>query len=268
MLTEGDGDGLTIRNLLDQTSGIPNPIPLGWAHLIQDDSPFDEKERLSEIISENSKLDFKPGAKYAYSNLSYWLLGEIIGKVSGISYKDYMRTKIFQRLSLSSAEMDFIVEPRSDHANGYLKQWSIMDLLKSLLIEKKYFGEYENGWLHINEHYLDGPAFGGIVASAKSVGSFLQDQLKEHSVLFSDETKTLFYEQQKNSSGNPIPMTLGWHIGSVDGSRFYYKEGGGAGFHSEMRLYPSSKIATVFIANSTDFDADGFLNSFDKDFLR
>jgi D-alanyl-D-alanine carboxypeptidase len=40
-------------------------------------------------------------------------------------------------------------------------------------------------------------------------------------------------------------MTLGWHIGELNGTRFFYKEGGGRGFHSMMRVYPVSKIRAM-----------------------
>lgn len=44
-------------------------------------------------------------------------------------------------------------------------------------------------------------------------------------------------------------MTLGWHVAQRDRG-FLCKEGGGAGFHAEMRLYPAARIGTVVIANA------------------
>ena len=41
--------------------------------------------------------------------------------------------------------------------------------------------------------------------------------------------------KQTDGMGRPIPMTLGWHIGN--GTAYFFKEGGGGGFHSEMRVY-------------------------------
>jgi D-alanyl-D-alanine carboxypeptidase len=63
-------------------------------------------------------------------------------------------------------------------------------------------------------------------------------------------------------------MTLGWHVGSMDGASFYYKEGGGAGFHCMMRLYPHSRIATVVMTNATRFDVSECLNLLDRTFVR
>jgi D-alanyl-D-alanine carboxypeptidase len=140
-------------------------------------------------------------------------------------------------------------------------------LIKSFVIESRYVGEYEEGWLHINDHYLNGSAFGGIVGTARSIGIFLQDQLSDRSKLFSAQTKTLFFEQQRTNDGKVIDMTLGWHIGAIHGVKYFFKEGGGGGFHCEMRIYPAAGIGSVAVANSALFDANGFLNAVDKEFL-
>ncbi len=261
------GNQVTIRHLLSQTSGIPNPIPLKWVHLVEENKKYDEDSALQKLLNENSKLDFSPGKKYAYSNLSYWLLGKIIEKSAGISYSEYMRNNIFQKLNISSNEIDFIIPLESNHSKAYLKKWSFFDLFKSFFIESKYLGEYEDGWLHIKNHYLNGLPFGGIISTARAVSIFLQDQLRNESVLFSKKNKNLFYEQQKNNDGELIEMSLGWHINTIGNNKYYFKEGGGAGFHSEMRIYPSQKIATVVIANNTSFDVKEFLNNVDREFF-
>lgn len=51
-------------------------------------------------IFEKEKLDFKPGTKCAYSNSNYNLLALIIEVVSGTKYGDFLRTEIFDRLSM------------------------------------------------------------------------------------------------------------------------------------------------------------------------
>ncbi|HOD13560.1 MAG TPA: serine hydrolase domain-containing protein [Spirochaetota bacterium] len=258
---------ITIRQLLSQTSGIPDPIPLRWVHLAGEDPSFDEDLALNNILAENPKLDFYPGKKYAYSNISYWLLGKIIEKAGGTGFKAYMRDNIFRRLGLSPQEIDCRIPSGSNHAKGYLKKYSFLNLFKSLVMDAKYFGDYEGGWLRIRDHYLNGPSFGGMVSSARSIGVFLQDQLQEESVLFSKEGRRLFYEQQRNNDGDLIGMSPGWHIKSTGKTTYYYKEGGGGGFHCEMRIYPSRKIASVVIANNTSFDAPGFLDDTDREFF-
>jgi hypothetical protein len=74
-------------------------------------------------------------------------------------------------------------------------------------------------------------------------------------------------ERQRTNAGNPIDMTLGWHMGANGNVPYYYKEGGGAGFHAEMRCYPSIGIASVVIANNTAFNVNRLLNTADREFF-
>jgi hypothetical protein len=48
---------------------------------------------------------------------------------------------------------------------------------------------------------------------------------------------------------------------------YLFKEGGGGGFHSEMRLYPQLGIGTIVMANSTTFNSTRFLNHTDNVFF-
>lgn len=260
------GSAVKVGHLLAQTSGIPNPIPLKWVHLAQEHARFDEQSALREISGENSELDFTPGEKYGYSNISYWELGQLVASVTGKSFEDVVREKIFMRLGLSSGEIDFVIPASGRHAKGYLPKWSFLNLLKSFLIDPKFVGEYENGWLHIEDHYVNGAAFGGVVATARAIGVFLQDQLRDSSRLFSGTTRALFFEQQRGNDSEPVGMTPGWHIGEENGVGYFFKEGGGGGFHCEMRIYPRRGIATVVIANNTSFDVKEFLKTADAEF--
>lgn len=257
------GNKVLVRHLLAQTSGLPNPIPLRWVHLASEHEHYDEAAAMETILCKYPRLDFVPGTRYQYSNISYWLLGSLIANVSGMSFEAYMRMHIFARIGTPAGEMDWVILALDHHAKGYLRKWSFLNLLKPFLLDAEFIGKYEGDWLHIEHHYLNGPAFGGIVTSARALGVFLQDQLQDESKLFGKPTRDLFYEQQRNNRGEPVNMTLGWHIGWRNGKRYYFKEGGGGGFHSEMRIYPDAKVATVVIGNDTSFDAPGLLNRVD-----
>ena len=262
------GHGITLRQLLNHTSGVPNPIPLRWVHLAAEDSSFNEAEALATVLRENPDLAFEPGRKFAYSNIGYWLLGKVVEQVTGQSYPAYIRGNILQPLRLSAQEMDFVIPDESRHANGYLKKYSLMNLVKGFVIDRKFVGGYEGHWLRLNSHYLNGPAFGGLIGTARGFSRFLQDQLRGESVLFGLETKRLLETRQTDGAGRPIPMTPGWHVGETHGVAYFFKEGGGGGFHSEMRIYPTRGIATVVLANNTEFSSTDFLHRVDRTFLK
>jgi len=261
------GDRLTVRHLLAQTSGIPNPIPLKWVHLPEEHAAYDEQAMLARRLAENPTLRFPPGERYAYSNISYWLLGRVVEKASGLPYQDYVRANVFDRLGLSHAAIGFVIPDRANHAKGYLPRWSLSNLLKPFLIDRKFVGEYEGSWLHVKDNFLDGAAFGGIVTSARAMSRFLQDQIAPGSVLLGLEARRLFFERQRNDAGELVETTLGWHV-APHGKGYYFKEGGGAGFHSEMRIDPVARFGSVVIANSGSFDVKGFLDAADGEFAR
>ena len=62
-------------------------------------------------------------------------------------------------------------------------------------------------------------------------------------------------------------MTLGWQVGDVEGSEYYFKEGGGGGYHCEMRIYPAQRLASLIMVNRTVFNSRKFLNTLDKEFV-
>lgn len=261
------GRGITLRQLLCHTSGLPNPVPLRWVHLAAEHSTFDETEALMTVLRRNPDLAFEPGRKFAYSNIGYWLLGKAIEQATGQSYSAYVKANVLRPLGLSADAMDFVIPSESRHANGYLKKYSLMNLVKGFLIDRKFVGDYEGRWLRLNGHYLNGPAFGGLIGTARGFGRFLQDQLRGESVLFAPQTKSLLETRQTDGAGRPIPMTLGWHVGETSGAAFFFKEGGGGGFHCEMRIYPAKGLGTVVMANSTEFGSSRFLNCTDCVFL-
>ena len=258
------GPDVTVRQLLSHTSGIPNPIPLRWVHPAALHDTFDEHAALASVLQEHPKRSFPPATKYKYSNIGYWLLGHIVERVSGSPFPSFVREQLLQPLGITPEEFGYEVPDYTNHAKGYLAKYSFMNLVKGFVIDRELIGGYEGRWLRIHDHYVNGAAFGGMVGSVRGFGKFLQDQLRPHSALFSDKTRALFFAPQRTNDGTDIPMTLGWHVGTAQHTQFFYKEGGGGGFHSMMRVYPSSGIATIVIANATGFDVRRLLDAMDR----
>jgi D-alanyl-D-alanine carboxypeptidase len=259
---------LLVRHLLSQTSGVPNPIPLRWVHLPAEHDRFEERARLAAILAEHRELDFAPGDKYRYSNLSYWLLGRLVEQVTGARFAEHLAESVFRPLDLPPEEIAFTIPASERHAQGYLPRLSFMNLFKRFLVDEPFIGERQGPWTHVNDAYVDGPAYGGLVTSARALARLLQDLLTDDSHLLGPRGRQLLFERQRDADGDPVEMTLGWHVGEEHGVPYYFKEGGGAGFHGEMRLYPAANIASVVIANNAAFDVKGFLRDLDGEFLR
>jgi D-alanyl-D-alanine carboxypeptidase len=260
------GDAVTVRQLLSHTAGIPSPIPLRWVHPVDAGPAFDEDATLRGVVRRHPRLSATPGTRFAYSNIGYWLLGALIEQITGQSFSSYVDSQLFAPLGLVSHELAYVIREQGTHATGYLERPSLINLMRPFFIGHDLIGERRGRWLEIRPHYVNGPAFGGIVGRAKGFARFLQDQLGDRSCLFGEHTRSLLLEQQRTSRGD-IPMTLGFHIGSLAAHTHYFKEGGGGGFHSMMRLYKEQGIGTVLMVNATTFNVSKALDVLDAPLL-
>ncbi|HEX4998858.1 MAG TPA: serine hydrolase domain-containing protein [Terriglobia bacterium] len=245
------GDRVTIRHLLAQTSGIPNPLPLKWLHLVSDHDRYDEESALKQVMSRRPRRVSEPGEQYSYSNISYWLLGKVIESVSGRSYEEYVREHIFDALGVRAEAASFQIKDPGRHARGYQKFFSLVGLSLYLLMDRRVIGETVRGYATVLPVYMNGPAYGGLICTASGFALFLQDMLRSEPRLLASETRDLFLTEQTTTSGRPTGMTLGWRVGALQGEPWYGKPGGGPGFRSNVRLYPGPGIGVAWLANET-----------------
>ncbi len=254
---------VTIAELIAHTGGVVNPLPLRWVHPAAAHADFDERAALTAVLAAHPRLASPPGTRFRYSNLGYWLLGSVVERASGRRFVDFVREQIVSPLGIAPAELDYVVSDPALHAEGYLEKYSLFNLAKGFLIDGALIGGYSGRWLRIAPHYLNGPAFGGLVGTARSFARFLQDELGERSAVLDRPTGALLYEIQHTRNGRAVPMTLGWHARETPFGNVFFKEGGGGGFHCMMRLYRSAGVGTVLMTNATGFDVSSALDALD-----
>jgi len=182
-----------------------------------------------------------------------------------------MRQHIFSPLGISQEEVSCLIVDSTVHARGYQKKYSILGILLPLMIDKTLLEGAEKSWIRLSPVYMNGPAYGGLIGTARGFSRFLQDQLRVKPVLISSETKKLFFSHQKNNKGQDIITTLGWHRGQLSDTRYYGKPGGGPGFQSNIRVYPERRIATAWFINATGASEraiNKFTDSVDRNFVQ
>src|SRR5215212_6872001 len=106
-------DKITIQQLLDMSSGMGDIFGPKY-----DATAKDHIRSLSDYVPFfiDAPLEFEPGAKRRYSNAGYVVLGLVIERVSGMSYYDYVRTKIFAPAGMNDTDsypVDAIVPNRA-----------------------------------------------------------------------------------------------------------------------------------------------------------
>ncbi len=90
-----DAPEITIRHLLTHSAGFPEDNPWGDRQLADSDA------ELMGLIEGGVSFSNVAGIEYEYSNLGFALLGQIVQVVSGMDYRDYTRTHIFEPLGMT-----------------------------------------------------------------------------------------------------------------------------------------------------------------------
>ncbi|WP_106915208.1 serine hydrolase domain-containing protein [Chryseobacterium aurantiacum] len=107
----GWADEVTIKDLLQYTSGIPN---VNWKTIKND------KDIFNDLMLVN-KLTFVPGTEYDYNNNNLFLRQFIIEHLTGMPYKTYIKKFVFQPLQMNASIMTPIADEKNI-AQGFNSQ--------------------------------------------------------------------------------------------------------------------------------------------------
>jgi CubicO group peptidase (beta-lactamase class C family) len=114
-LPEGKGvwDSITVRHLLTHTSGVPEYT----------DSTFNYRKDYTEDqlvrFAASRRLDFRPGARWSYSNTGYLLLGVLVHRVTGRFYGDVLHDLIFAPAGMLTTRIISEADIIPNRAAGY-----------------------------------------------------------------------------------------------------------------------------------------------------
>lgn len=255
---------ITIRQLLAHSAGIPNPIPLSWIHLASEHSFFDRNQFFSAVFSRNRKMKSAPNEKFAYSNLGYVLLGQVIEKVSGLSYEQYITDNILTKLGVSPQQLGFEITQDDRHAKGYQKRFSWINLLLGFFVNKsKFMLGAEGRWRPFREYYVNGASYGGLIGTPNAFVRYLQELLKADSQIFKDDFKKLLFIENYTLHDQSTGMCLSWFTGELRGRKYLAHAGGGGGYYCEIRIYPEQGFGSVIFFNRTGMGDERFLDKVD-----
>lgn len=109
---------IPIKNLMNHSSGIHDY----WQNNIENN-----KDSIYKFLTNIDSLLFPLNTAYSYCNTAYFLLGQIIEKVSGKSYGDFLRENIFIPLGMKNTKVYDGKE--IDRAIGYDEEWNKNDFL-------------------------------------------------------------------------------------------------------------------------------------------
>jgi CubicO group peptidase (beta-lactamase class C family) len=210
---------ITLANLLGHTSGIPN---------FTNDKDFAtwgmSKHTVAEEIAffSDKPLEFEPGSKFAYSNSNYEVLGAIIEKVSGETYGDQLRKRIFQPLGMQDTGLDTdeLILPK--RAQGY--------------------SPGKDGLVHARSESMTVPWAAGAIYSTTGDLSRWERALFGGKVL-NDASLAAMTTAGKGDYG------LGVGVVRQSGVKVIQHGGGIEGFNTQLAYLPDRKITVVVLSN-------------------
>lgn len=216
---------ITVRQLLTHTSGI-------WSYT--NDGKFMSRETMlelkpSEVVAtfKDHVPDFEPGTKWRYSNSGYYLLGEIIAKVSGKPYAKFVKDEFFTPLGLRTRyESNRDVIP--NRAQGYSFE-------KGVIANDLAMGADVPG------------AAGSLLSSAEGL-------VRWNIALTSGNVVSLkSYEQMTTKTALPDGKSKGYGFGlgidEWEGRPMISHGGGIFGFLSQLAYYPKDGLSVAVISN-------------------
>jgi CubicO group peptidase (beta-lactamase class C family) len=248
---------LTIRHLLQHSSGLPDTVPamVGWVHY--DDATPNQTEIVKRYLPEFNTLKFEPGTQAVYSNLNYMVLGAIIEAASGQAYESFIIENILAPLGMSQTSFLYSSAMAEHAAAGSLPVvHAYTPLLPTLLDSKALIRERNGKLMWMNRFYIEATPSTGLIGPVSDVVKFMlmylnHGKLNETRILSPESVSTLTETSPIDGRG------LGWYVGESNVERYLEHMGGGAGFATTMRLYPESGIGIAILANGTDLDREG-----------
>lgn len=225
-----DWQDITIHHLLSHQSGIVdffNDLRIdSWSNGVTNQDVID-------YFSVNSALEFEPGTRGEYCNTGFVLLAEIVSRVTGLRFADYLDSIIFEPLGMENSYIvDEFSMPRDSDALNYAQfqtQW-----------DGQIF--YTNGTM-------------GQVSSINDIDLFIAGML-DHQIITSDTFDLMVLVHTPELFANSGPDLLGsygYGVGlSIDNPQAFSHGGGWDGFRTFISIRMDTNIHVSILTNGGD----------------
>jgi len=249
------GKNITVRNLLNHTGGLPDYEDLmegveakrnSWVWTADRQIQDAEVLKLLELESHGK---FAPGTNWSYSNSGYVVLGLVIAKVSGQSYADFLRARIFAPLHM-------------DHTVVYLKGKNE--------VSNRAYGH--DGLKETDQSATSATlGDGGIYSNLEDLAKW-DEALRNRTLLSTDEfapalipakladgDATLWPTAANDDNlhpGKPVSYGFGWFLDPYKEHPRMWHTGSTMGFRTVIERFTKDHLTIIILANRTDVDPE------------
>ncbi|MPZ18337.1 MAG: serine hydrolase [Luteitalea sp.] len=212
--------GIRIHHLLSHTSGIPSFTSF----------PEYRELKLTEMsaadivkVFRDKPLEFEPGTRFQYSNSGYLLLGFLVEKISGQSYEELLRSRIFGPLEMKNSGYDHNRAIVTHRAAGYTRGPD---------------GNPQNAdYINMSVPHAAGGLYSTTTDLCRWVrGLFGGEVLSDASL-------------KKMITANLESYGYGLVTGKSSGHTFVAHGGGIEGFNTDLRYFPDEQMCVTVLSN-------------------
>jgi len=216
---------ITLRHLLTHTSGLRREAPASDLSKAQPDIDLIRS-------AYGVPLQWRPGDKYDYSNLGYYLLAEVITRVSGTPWHEFIARRVFAPLGMTRTTTTSEGDRLPNRASGYAWRdgtWSAAPPLVALR-----------------------PS-GAFVSTASDLARWAA-ALDGDRVL-SQTSKAEMWKPVRMNDGGTFPYGFGWELddfppgGHVTGVPMIRHEGTIPGFRPGFTRLPAQRLTVIVLTN-------------------
>lgn len=222
------GDEVTIHHMLTHTSGLKNftSKPDFYDTVA---SRVEERDMIKEFKEDG--FDFDPGTKFEYCNTGYFLLGHIVGEVSGQSFGEYLKSTFFDPLGMVDTGVHDSSGVYPHEATGYSIEGDTVR--KALDWDMSRAGGAGNIYSTVGDlHRWNRGIFSGELLTAASLQA-------AHTI-----------NEVAEGGSIEIPYGYGWMMDEHRGLKRISHSGGLNGFVSQLTYYPEQEVTVTALHNA------------------
>jgi CubicO group peptidase (beta-lactamase class C family) len=230
----------TIKDLLTHRSGLG--LGAGDLMMFPDSSNFTKKDIIHNLRYLKSVSSFR--TKFDYDNNLYIVAGEVIARVSGLSWEDFIEQRIMKPLGMNTSKASISRLPNRD--NTIMPHAPVNGKVTAIDID---WSETAN-------------AAGGIVSNLTDLSKWIIMQMDngkygDNKRLFSEDVHEEMWAPQtiidvRGSSPYNTHFAsygLGWFLSDVKGYKQVTHTGGLAGVVTQVTLLPELKLGIIVLTN-------------------
>ncbi len=233
---------ITIDQLLHHTSGIRDYMSL---MMIQGSDKMDffnsftgTDEDVNSLVLNQESVSFSSGTRHSYSNTNYWLLGQIVEKISGRTLTEYAQENIFTPIGMNNSSYvltsDAVI---SNRASGYVSACPTCD----------------------REEYRSQPSSGGDGGVVSSLSDLVRWEKEFHNpIVFSQSFWNKMMTTGKLNDGNVISYASGLIVEDYHGEVMVSHSGLNPGYSSDIIRFPKYNISIIAMGNQNWYDVHGY----------